>query len=67
MQKMSTVDRTRLVIYKKGEEPSDVVYWLSRPYEERLSNLEGIRREYNYWKYGAEPRLQRVYKVIKRT
>ena len=63
---MSSIDRTRVAIFKKGEEPSDVLYWLSRSVEERLSNLEAIRKEYNQWKYGAEPRLQRVYRVVKR-
>ena len=63
---MNNVDRTRIAVFKKGEEPSDVVYWLSRPVVERLSNLETIRREYNQWKYDTEPRLQRVYRVVKR-
>ena len=63
---MNNVDRTRVAVFKKGEEPSDVVYWLCRPVVERLSNLEAIRREYNQWKYGTEPRLQRVYRVVKR-
>ena len=53
-------------VYKKGQEPDDLQYWLSRPPIERLRALEEIRREYNTWKYGTEPRLQRVYRVIKR-
>lgn len=63
---MSSVDRTRMAVFKKGEEPSDVIYWLSRSVFERLSNLQTIRKEYNQWKYGTEPRLQRVYRVVKR-
>ena len=44
---MNNVDRTKIAVFKKGEEPSDVVYWISQPVVERLSNLESIRREYN--------------------
>ena len=48
-----------------GEEPKDVHYWRTRPYEERLAALEEMRREYHLRKYGTEPRLQRVCKVVK--
>lgn len=60
------IDKTRIAIYKKGEEPSDVVYWLQQPAIERILNLEEIRQEYNLWKYGTEQRLQRVYRIVKR-
>ncbi len=62
----SRLDRTHVVKYKKGEEPSDSVYWLSRPVIERIINLERIREEYNLWKYGIELEFQRVYRVVKR-
>ncbi len=52
--------------YKIDEQPDDTSYWQSRSYAERLAALEEIRREYNQWKYGAEQRFQRVYRVIKR-
>jgi hypothetical protein len=29
--------------------------------------LEEIRREYNSWRYNAEQRLQRAYRIIKQT
>jgi hypothetical protein len=54
-------------VYRKvsiSEQPKDSVYWQTRSYEERLSALEEIRREYHRWKYNAEPRLQRVYSVV---
>ena len=44
MQKM---DKKRGGVYKKGEEPDDLLYWLSRPPIEKLQALEDIRREYN--------------------
>lgn len=45
---------------------NDFAYWQTRPYAERLAALEEIRREYHRWKYGAEPRLERVLTIIKR-
>jgi hypothetical protein len=55
-----------LRIFKKGEEPNDVLYWLSRPPIERIRALEEIRIQYNNWKYGSGREFQRVYKIIKR-
>ena len=60
------LDKTRVAKYKKGEEPNDVLYWLSRPAIERILTLERLRKEYNLWKYGAESGFQRVYRVVKR-
>ena len=45
---------------------SDLAYWQSQPYQVRLAALEQIRQEYHRWRYGAEPRLQRVYTIVKR-
>jgi len=45
---------------KLGERQSDTTYWRAQPPLARLAALEEIRREYHRWKYGAEPRLQRV-------
>ena len=55
-----------LRVFKKGEEPDDVLYWLSRPPLERIRALEEIRKQYNDWKYGTRRELQRVYKIVKR-
>jgi hypothetical protein len=48
------------------EQKPDFEYWQTQSYEARLAALEQIRREYHLWKYHAEPRLQRVYKIVKR-
>lgn len=56
--------------YKKiklDEQTSDFAYWQTQSYEKRLATLEQIRREYHAWKYGSEPRFQRVYTIIKRS
>lgn len=57
------------LVYRKmriDEQGSDFAYWQSRPPIERLEALEQIREEYHLWKYGQEPRLQRVYTIVKR-
>ena len=59
-------DLRQIRIFKKGEEPDDVIYWLSRPPIERIRALEEIRKQYNDWKYGTRREFQRVYKIVKR-
>ncbi len=54
---------TRLAL---REQKSDFAYWQSQSYQARLAALEEIRQEYHRWRYGAEPRLQRVYTIVKR-
>jgi serine/threonine protein kinase HipA of HipAB toxin-antitoxin module len=49
-----------------GEQKSDFAYWQTQSYQERLATLEQIRQEYHAWRYGTQPRLQRVYRIIKR-
>ncbi|MCT7953056.1 hypothetical protein NG798_24980 [Ancylothrix sp. C2] len=48
------------------QQTSDFQYWQSQPPFKRLEALEQIRQEYHQYKYNAEPRLQRVYTIIKR-
>jgi hypothetical protein len=48
------------------DQSSDFEYWQGQSYQSRLSTLEQIRLEYHQWKYHAEPRLQRVFTIIKR-
>ncbi len=61
---MSGIEKT----YAKVDQDSrktDFAYWRTQPYHVRLAALEEIRREFHQWKYGAEPRLQRVYSIVK--
>ncbi len=51
--------------YDINNQPTDFSYWQSKSYQERLAALEQIRSEYNSWRYNAEQRLQRVYRIIK--
>jgi len=48
------------------DQKSDFAYWQSQPPAARLAALEDIRREYHGWRYGAEPRFQRVFTIAKR-
>ena len=49
------------------EQPSDFQYWQKQPLAKRLETLEQIRQEYHQYRYNnAEPRLQRIYTIIKR-
>ena len=54
--------------YKLGEEPNDLEFWLTKTPQERLAALESLRDLYiKLTNNGIKPRLQRVYKVIKRS
>jgi len=48
------------------DQKSDFAYWQSQPPAARLAALEQIRREYHGRRYGAEPRFQKVYTIVKR-
>ena len=50
---------------KIAEQGNDFLFWQSQPFENRLIVMEEIRQEYNLWKYGAEQRFQRVYRILK--
>ena len=61
-----TIQKTyRKVSLDKQEK--EAVFWRTQPVEARLAALEQIRHEYHQWKYGSEPRLQRVYTIVKRS
>ena len=52
--------------FRVGDEPKEIEYWLTQPPVARVAALEEIRREHHGWKHGAEPRLQRVFSIVKR-
>ena len=55
----------RIVAMK--DQGNDFQYWQSRSYQERLSALEELRQEYYGYADESQPRLQRVYTIIKRS
>ncbi len=52
--------------FKLTEQPGDFAYWQTQSYEARLAALEEIRQEYYGYTDETEPRLQRVYRIVKR-
>jgi hypothetical protein len=48
------------------EQKSDFSYWQKQSYHKRLEALEQIRASYHQDKYNAQPRLPRIYTIIKR-
>ena len=61
------VMKKTLVIKKSHEDSGDAAYWGTKSTQQRMAALEEIRKEYIQWKFGAQSRLQRVYRVIKST
>ncbi len=53
-----------LTISRIGEKPRDVAYWRTQTPQARLAAVEEIRHEYHGWKPGAEPRIQKVLRII---
>jgi hypothetical protein len=64
--KPSRLDKTFVRKGRLKDQGNDLAYWLSRPPEARLAELERIRQEYNEWKYGPDQGFKRVYRVVKR-
>ena len=56
-----------IVIKRTHEDSGDAEYWVEQSPQQRLAALEEIRKEYIQWKFGAQSRLQRVYRVIQST
>lgn len=50
---------------KLSDKKTDAAYWRQQPYSARLAALEEIRQEYHQWKYGGEPGMQKVVKIIR--
>ena len=55
------LDKTAVKIIKKGAEAPASDYWRNQSYENRISAIEFLRKQYD----GTQSRLQRVYRVIK--
>jgi hypothetical protein len=64
MQRIRSIEK---VVRKSKliDKKADAIYWRSQSVSARLATLEEIRREYHLWRYGAEPRFQRVYRIVK--
>ncbi len=56
----------RIRVIKKGQDDSNLYYWLSLTVNERMAELENMREIINKQKYGTQQGFQRVYRVTKR-
>ena len=52
--------------YRIGEEPSEVEQWSEMSADQRLAALIDMRARYLRWRYGTEPRLERVLNIARR-
>jgi hypothetical protein len=67
MEPAETKRRNWVIVKTDMRAPKqDATYWRSQSFSARLAALEEIRREFHHWKYGVQPRFQRVYSIIKR-
>jgi hypothetical protein len=62
----SRMNKTVVRKVKVKDQGNDFEFWQTKSFEERLSVLEELRRDYYGVKHGIEPRLQRVYRGAKR-
>ena len=53
-------------IVKKGEDESNLHYWISLTPTQRMIELQKIRTEVNKRLYANRKGLQRVYRVVER-
>jgi hypothetical protein len=63
---IKTMDKVFKIV-KKGEDDSNIQYWVTLTYEQRLLNLEKIRQEVINRFYGSRQEFQRIYRVIERS
>ena len=61
------IDKNKVNIVSMTEEPSDLSYWMSVSWQNRLSALESLRQHFYNYNDKTAPRLQRVYKIVKQT
>ena len=58
--------KKQLRIVKKGEDESNLLYWLSLTFNQRMAELENMRQQIIKKKYGTRQGFQRVYRIVKR-
>jgi len=59
-----------LTIKSKKDSDNDFLYWQSVSFEERIKAIEILRQQYLQLlneKENVQPRLQRVYRVVKKS
>jgi len=60
------MDKTHFGIISRNERQNDYAYWLSKSPVERLAALELLRQQFIRFRKDVQPRLQRVWRIVKR-
>ncbi len=66
MEALFQMDKTAVCIVKIDQQGTDFKYWQSQPVWKPLAALEMLRRQHYGWTDEREPRLQRVFTIVKR-
>ena len=61
------MDKSNVKIISMKEKHSDLEYWMSKTWEERLTALESLRQQFYNYNDKTAPRLQRVYTITRQT
>lgn len=59
-----TIDKTTVVKYKKGEQPKDSAYWLTKTPNERIEAMLFYIKEF-YGEAVFTQRMERVGRIVK--
>ncbi len=61
-------EKSRIVkIVKKGDDESNLTYWMTLSYSERMIELEKMREEIIKRFYGDQQGFQRILRITQRT
>jgi len=52
--------------FRAGDEPGEVESWQNFSGDERLAALVDMRTRYFRWRYGTEPRFERLLTIARR-
>ncbi len=58
------LDRSKIIVFRLGEEPKNYLFWLQKSPQERLEAIEFYRLQ--SFNYATQSRLQRVYRIAQR-
>jgi hypothetical protein len=61
------VDKKNVKIVSMKSKHSDLDYWMSVSWMERLSALESLRQQFYNYEDETAPRLQRIYSITQQT
>lgn len=63
---MGSIERI-VTIRRSDDHDEHWQYWVTRPMPERIEAVEELRREHHGWSHETEPRLPRVFRIIRQS